>query len=242
MLHDAHAEAGQAAHWVFGTQVEVVGATGGTVRALHIGLRDGAGDAVIPIPFQGQGTAWGTWLTLHWHSPLASHRSLMLPCMSHWHWPPAAPGSGGGRGGKRLTRVPSISMRTPRFPLPKAHHGTALPAVGPPRSQASTFEEGGNKAVRGVLNTPMHLLATTVPCTSHRAARCVLEHRRCTWAARLCPQSSSCMGQEDRVMGEPRLAALVTQRGLESTYWPSVRGPWHGQGRQSPGVPWVASP
>lgn len=42
----------------------------------------------------------GTGLTLHWHSPLASHRSPMLPCWSHWHWSPVAPGSGGiTRGG-----------------------------------------------------------------------------------------------------------------------------------------------
>lgn len=96
--------------------------------------------------------------------------------------------------------------------------------------------------MRGVLNTLMNLLATAVPCTSHRAARCVLEHRRCMWAARLCPQSSSCMGQGDEVTGKSQMTALGTQRGLESTYWLSVRGPWHGQGRQSPGVPRVASP
>lgn len=79
MLHDAHAEARQAARRVFGTQVEVVGAAGGTVWAFHVGLQDGAGDAVVPILVWGQGVAWGRgspctgtarWhRTARWHCP-----------------------------------------------------------------------------------------------------------------------------------------------------------------------------
>lgn len=38
-----------AAHWVFGTQVEVVGATGGTVRALHIGLALAQSTGITPL-------------------------------------------------------------------------------------------------------------------------------------------------------------------------------------------------
>lgn len=103
MLDDAHAEAGQAACRVFGAQVEVVGAAGGTAGTLHVGLQ---GTGRVTLWFCHSSTdvgtrhGMGTGLTLHWHNLLASHRSPMLPCWSHWHWSPVAPGSGGiTRGG-----------------------------------------------------------------------------------------------------------------------------------------------
>lgn len=59
MLDDAHAEAGQAASWLTGTQVEMVGTAGGTVGTFHIGLGGrayGVGDIALSPPSQGLGT------------------------------------------------------------------------------------------------------------------------------------------------------------------------------------------
>lgn len=59
MLDDAHAEAGQAASRLAGTQVEMVGTAGGTAGTLHVGLGgvggDGMGDMVLSPPPR----AWG---------------------------------------------------------------------------------------------------------------------------------------------------------------------------------------
>lgn len=91
---------------------------------------------VLSPPLTDVGTrhGTGTGLTLHWHSPLASHRSPMLPCRSHWHWSPVAPGSGGvTRGRQQLGGDPNPNREHRVVPSP-GHS----PRHGSPRSGSPT--------------------------------------------------------------------------------------------------------
>lgn len=169
------------------------------------------------------GTGWVTWpchllpglgdmlggggrLTLQWHCPSASQPSLMLPRGSHWHCALGTPGSAVEWGGTAIRHGAPLSATardTTSSSPHNAHLGTALPAAGPPHTQASTYGGVQKKPMKGVLHPKKQPLTPGFPGTSRRDARCVQGRMRCRWAVRPCPRSSSwspCRG--DKGMGE----------------------------------------
>lgn len=121
VLDDAHAEAGQAACRVFGAQVEVVGAAGGTAGPLHVGLQ-GQGRVTLwfcpPPPMWGHGTAWGQGSpctgTARWHRTARQCCPAGRTGTGH-RWPLAL---GVSHGGGAVVRW-GPQQRTRRCPLPR---------------------------------------------------------------------------------------------------------------------------